>query len=157
LLEPGRKLKMTGPGTQSRRPQPMTLLLLIEELSSLCGFIGGIPLIADPSGGLLGLPLGGTKALSTLPMPIHDFFLPGLWLFFVYGIGFANVAYYLWSGNAQAWSIALILCIVWLGWISFEVIFFGPSPLTTVWYVPQVASLILLLSPNVRAFVSAFR
>jgi hypothetical protein len=130
------------------------MLLLIEGLSSFCGFLGGIPLIADPSGALLGLPLGG--ALSTLPAPIHDFFLPGLWLFFVYGIGFAIVTYLLWSGNARAWSLAFILCIVWLGWITFEVIFFGPSPLITVWYIPQVASLILLLSDNVTGFVSAF-
>jgi len=148
---------MTGPSTQSGRPQSVTLLLLIEGLSSLCGFIGGIPLIADPSGALLGLPLGGTKALSALPIPINDFLLPGLWLLLVYGIGFAIVTYLLWAGNTQAWSLAFMLCIVWLGWISFEVIFFGPSPLITVWYVPQIASLILLLSPNVRTFVSAFR
>jgi hypothetical protein len=147
---------MSKPNTQPRRPRSVTMLLLIEGLSSFCGFLGGIPLIADPSGALLGLPLGGTKALSTLPAPIHDFFLPGLWLFFVYGIGFAIVTYLLWSGNARAWPLALMLCMVWLGWITFEVIFLGPSPLITVWYIPQVASLILLLSHSVRAFVSAF-
>jgi hypothetical protein len=147
---------ISEPSTQPRRPRSMTLLLIIEGLSSFCGFIGGIPLIADPSGALLALPLGGTEALSSLPLPIHDFFLPGLWLFFVYGIGFAIVTYLLWSGNSRAWSLAFMLCIVWLGWITFEVIFFGPSPLITVWYIPQVASLILLVSPNVRGFMSTF-
>jgi hypothetical protein len=132
----------------------MTLLLFIEGVSSFCGFIGGIPLMTDPSGASLGFPLGGTKALSSLPFPIHDFFLPGLWLFFVFGVGFAIVAYLLWSANSRAWSVAIALCIVWLAWISFEVIFFGPSPFITVWFIPQVVSLILLLSPSVRDFMS---
>lgn len=123
----------------------MTLLLFIEGFSSFCGFVGGIPLIADPTGALLGFPLGGTEALSSLPIPIHDFLLPGLWLFFVYGVGFAVVAYLLWAGRPRAWSLAFILCIVWLGWITFEMIFFGPNPLIWVWYLPQVAGLILLL------------
>ena len=57
------------------------MLLFVEVLSSF-GFVGGVPLIADPTGALLGFPLGGTNALSSFPIPIHDFFLPGLWLFF---------------------------------------------------------------------------
>jgi hypothetical protein len=145
---------MSDPGKQRSRPQSVTLLLLVEGFSSFCGFVGGIPLVVDPSGALLGYPLGGTKALSSLPIPIHDFLLPGLWLFFVYGLGFAVVTYLLWSGRTQAWSAALILCIVWLGWISFEVTYFGTSPLIIVWYIPQVVSLILLVSPNTRRFVS---
>jgi len=120
------------------------MLLFVEVLSSFFGLIGGIPLIADPSGALLGFPLGGTKALSSLPIPIHDFLLPGLWLFFVYGIGFAIVTYSLWSGRPYAWSLALTLCIVWLGWITFEAAFFGPDPLILVWYIPQIAALTLL-------------
>jgi len=124
------------------------VLIFIEGLSSFCGFLGGIPLIANPSGAILGLPL---SMLSLLPIPIHDFLLPGLWLFFVYGVGFAAVTYLLWSGNHRAWSLALTLCVVWLGWITFEVIFFGPSPLITVWYIPQVSSLIVLTRPNVRS------
>ena len=57
------------------------MLLFVEVLSSF-GLVGGVPLIADPTGALLGFPLGGTNALSSFPIPIHDFFLPGLWLFF---------------------------------------------------------------------------
>jgi hypothetical protein len=77
----------------------MSLLLFLEGFSSFCGFIGGIPLIADPTGGLLGSPLGGAQALASLPIPIHDFLLPGLWLFFIYGIGFAVLTYLLWSAS----------------------------------------------------------
>jgi len=71
---------MSGPNTRRPRSRSTTLLLFIEGLSSSFGFLGGIPLIADPSGVILGLPLGGTKALSSLPIPIHDFFLAGLWI-----------------------------------------------------------------------------
>jgi hypothetical protein len=127
------------------------LLLFVEGFSSFFGFVGGIPLIADPSGELLGSPLGGTRALSSLPIPVHDFLLPGLWLFFVYGVGFAVVTYLLWLARPRALSLAFALCLVWLAWITFEMIFFGPDPLIWVWYLPQVAGLILLLSPNVRS------
>jgi hypothetical protein len=140
---------MSEPDKQRPRPRSITPLLLIEGLSSFFGFLGGIPLIVDPSGALLGFPLGGTKALMSLPISIHDFFLPGLWLLSVYGIGFASVTYLLWSGWPRAWSLAFMLCLVWLAWITFEVEFFGPSPLILVWYIPQTAALMLLLTPTV--------
>ncbi len=152
---PEEKRLMSELGIEGR-PRSITLLFLIEGLSSIFGFIGGVGLIADPSGALLGSPLGGTKALSSLPIAIHDFFLPGIWLLLAYGIGFAVVVLLLWSHSRQAWPLAFILCIVWLGWITFEVVFFGPDPLTTVWYIPQVAGLILLVNPKVRSYVSKF-
>lgn len=68
---------MSKPNTQRRRPRSMTILLFIEGLGSFYGLLGGISLIADPSGAFLGLPL---SMFSLLPIPIHDFLLPGLWL-----------------------------------------------------------------------------
>jgi hypothetical protein len=127
----------------------MTVLLFVEGFSSFCGFVGGIPLVLDPTGKLLGLPL---RMLSSLPIPVHDFLLPGLWLLFVYGVGFTFLTYLLWSGRRYAWPLALVLCVVWLGWITFEMIFFGPSPLIWIWYAPQIAALILLLRPDIRRF-----
>jgi hypothetical protein len=124
----------------------MVALLCAEGFSSFCGFVGGIPLL-DPSGKTLGLPLG---ILSSLPFHVNDFFLPALWLFFVYGVGFALLTYLLWLGRSHSWPIAVILCVIWLGWITFEVIFIGPSPLILVWYLPQVIALFLLTKPGVK-------
>jgi len=130
-----------------RKPRSIVALLFVEGFSSFCGFVGGIPLLLDPSGKMLGLPL---STLSSLPFHITDFFLPALWLFLVYGVGFALLTYLLWSGRLYSWSIAVILCVIWLGWITFEVIFIGPSPLILVWYFPQILALILLTWPGIR-------
>ncbi len=127
-----------------RRTTSMMLLLCVEGFSSFSGLYGGIALIADPSGALLGLH---PSILSSLPFSIHNFFLPGLWIFFVYGIGFALVTYLLWSGGKPyVWSLSLVLCFVWLGWLTFEVIFLGPDPLSEAYYVLQIAALFLLLT-----------
>ncbi len=133
-------------GTE-RRPRLTSALILVEGFSSFCGFVGGVPLLLDPSGRMLGLP---SSVLSSLPFRVEDFFLPALWLLLVYGVGFAFVTYVLWSGRRRSWGIALVLCFVWLGWITFEVAFIGPSPFIWVWYLPQVAALALLVSPGVR-------
>ncbi len=120
-------------------------LIYVEGFSSVCGFIGGVPLLLDPSGKMLGLPL---SILSSFPFQINDFFLPALWLFFVYGVGLALVTYLLWSGRKHSRSVAALFCTIWLGWITFEMVFVGPSPFIWVWYFPQVAALVLLLAPG---------
>ncbi len=129
------------------RPRALSALIIVEGFSSICGFAGAIPLLLDPSGKTLGLPL---STLSSLPFQIKDFFLPALWLLFVYGVGFAILTWLLWTGRRHSWSAAAFLCAVWLGWITFEVIFIGPSPLIWVWYFPQAAALVLLARPAVR-------
>ncbi len=122
-------------------------LVVVEGLSSVFGFIGGIPLLLDPSGKMFGLPL---STLSSLPFHLDDFLLPALWLFFVYGVGFGVLTYVLWSRRRHSWSAATLLCAVWLGWITFEMVFIGPSPFIWVWYFPQIVALILLLTQGAR-------
>lgn len=104
-------------------------------------------MLLDPSGRTLGLP---QSTLSSLPFKLNDFFLPALWLFFVYGAGFASLTFLLSTNRSRSWHVALVLCMVWLGWITFEMIYIGPSPFIWIWYIPQVAALALLLMPSVR-------
>jgi hypothetical protein len=115
-------------------------LLIVEGLSSIFGFTG-IALIIDPTGRIIELP---ESELSGIPIPIHNFFLPGLWLVIVYGIGLALTTYFLYTEKLFARSLAAFLGLVWLGWITFEMIFIGPSIFIAIWYLPQVIALFLL-------------
>jgi hypothetical protein len=81
---------------EAARSRGWIALLVVEGFSSFCGFLGGVALLADPSGGLLGVPLRSFEGL-----PIDDFLLPGLWLFTVYGIGFALATHLLRAGRPQ--------------------------------------------------------
>jgi hypothetical protein len=38
-----------------------------------------------------------------------------------------------------------LLCLVWLGWISYEMVLFGPNWVDEVWYIPQAAALIIVV------------
>jgi len=129
------------------RSRLLLVLVVVEGLSSVFGFIGGIPLTIDPSGRLLNMPL---SYLSSFPLPLHDFLLPGLWLLLGYGVGLSATAFLLWSRRPFAWDVAMALGVIWLGWVTFQVIFIGPVPIVTVWLVPQIVAVLLLLSPAVR-------
>ncbi len=126
------------------------LLLFIEGFTSLSGLYVGYELITVRSGASLGLPL---SLLSSFPISIHDFYLPGLWIFLVYGVGFALVTYSLLSGRRHAWPVALVLCLVWLVGLTFVVVYMGPNTFSEALYVPQVIALILLV--GARRQVSA--
>lgn len=121
----------------------MILLLLLEGFSSMAGFSGGLLLIIAPSGALMSLPL---SLLSSLPVHLTDFLLVGVWLFTAFGVGFAIVTYLLWSKKPYAWTPALILSLVWIAQMTSEMIFLGPNILSEVYYIPQVAALILLVA-----------
>ena len=123
------------------------LLLLIEGSTSLSGLYVGYELITVPSGTSLRLPL---SILSSFPIRIQDFYLPGLWIFLVYGVGFALVTYSLLSGSRHAWSVALVLCLIWLVGLTFAVIYTGPNAVVEALYLPQVAALLLLVGARRR-------
>jgi uncharacterized membrane protein (DUF2068 family) len=77
-------------------------------------------------------------------LPIHDFLLPGLWLFFVYGVGLSLTTYGLWKFKRWGRPLGLLLGVVWICWVSFELILWGPSAFVAVWLIFPLASLYLL-------------
>ncbi len=122
----------------------MKALLVVEALSATFGYVGGVMVFVDPSGKLYGLDV------TLAHLPVKDFVLVGVWLFVVYGVGFSLATYALWSWKPRAWIAAVLLSIVWIGWIALETFLLGVSPFIDIWLVPPVLGLLLLFEPGLR-------
>ncbi len=121
------------------------VLVALEIFDAIGEFGGGIPLLLDPSGSLLGVNV------SMFPgIPVSDFLLVGLWLTVIYGIGSCLVAFLLWRRHALAIPLAALGAAIWLGWVALEVIVWGASSFTVPWLVPPVVVLGLLALPAVH-------
>jgi hypothetical protein len=125
------------------RPVLVKTVVGLEIFGAVGGFAGGIPFLLDPSGKLLGW---STSALTSTP--IHDFFLPGLWLAGVFGVGGLLVSYWLWSGRAVGRPLSYLLGVAASVWIVLESVVFGLSPVLALFQLvfcgPMIASAILL-------------
>lgn len=136
------------------RSKTLKIVTIVEVLSSFFGFWGGIPLIIDPSGSILGLDRELIKGI-----PIDNYLLPGIWLLVVYGCGCGVAAYGLWNFKVWGWKLAVIISIVWIGWVLSEIILWevsevinGSQVLNTTWpwLIPPVLVLLLLYRPELR-------
>jgi hypothetical protein len=138
-------MKTLPESTRVTNPRPVVVKTVVglEVFGSLGGFVGGIPFLLDPSGELLGM---NTSVLSSTP--ISNFFLPGLWLAGIFGIGGLLVSYLLWSGRAIARPLGYLLGAAATLWIVLESVVFGPSLVLAlaqlVFCGPMIASAILL-------------
>ena len=120
-----------------------TLLLILLIFLSLSGLFGIVFLI-DPSGELVEMPLSHLDKL-----PIDTFFLPGLYLLIVYGIGSAVIAYGLVRQLFWAPVAGLLLGVVLLGWVVGQIILWGEPAMLQYLYL-SVGVAIFLLSLMVR-------
>lgn len=89
----------------------------------LSGVGGGVGLLADPTGELLGVPL---TWLHGSPFP--DYFLPGLILLVILGVLPLFVSWGLWKRRSWAWSASLAIGVALLVWILVEVLVVGYQP-----------------------------
>lgn len=128
-------------------------VIIVEIISAMFGFWGGIPLLIDPSGRILGLE---TDLIASLP--IKNFVLPGIWLLVVYGCGCGIAAYGLWNLKRWGWLLAFFISLTWIVWVSFELYVWRLSVViintTWPWLIPPIISLILLLRHEVRTLVN---
>jgi hypothetical protein len=117
------------------KPQSQTfsfrLLLDCLAFLGLSAAFGGIVLVANPTGGLIGMPISLLRF-----SPFHDFLIPGLILGIVFGIGsFAAILALCirptWSlasalthatGEHWAWSVALVIGSGQVIWIVTEML-----------------------------------
>lgn len=130
------------------RPTSLKLLFGLELFDAVGGFVGGVPLLADLSGKTLGVT---TSMLAGLP--VNDYFVVGLWLFFVYGIGSLLVAYMLWTNHSLAIPLAILESGVWFFWVLFETVIWGPNSYVLPWLVPPLLIFLLLSFPSVRGYL----
>jgi hypothetical protein len=120
-----------------------TLLVILLVFLSLSGLFGILFLI-DPSGELVEMPLSLLDKL-----PINTFFLPGLYLLIVYGIGSSMITYGLLRQLFWAPVAGLLLGLVLIGWVIGQIILWG-TPVMLQYIYLTVGVAILLLSLIVR-------
>jgi len=120
-----------------------TLLVILLVFLSLSGLFGILFLI-DPSGELVEMPISLLDKL-----PIDTFFLPGLFLLIVYGIGSSIITYGLLRQLFWAPVAGLLLGLVLIGWVIGQIILWG-TPVMLQYIYLTVGVAIFLLSFIIR-------
>ena len=120
-----------------------TLLVILLVFLSLSGLFGIVFLI-DPSGELVEMP---GSLLENLP--IDTFFLPGLFLLIVYGIGSSMITFGWLRQLSWAPIAGLLLGLVLIGWVIGQIILWG-TPVMLQYIYLTVGVAIFLLSLIVR-------
>lgn len=115
-----------------------TLLVILLIFLSLSGLFGILFLI-DPSGELVEMPLSLLDKL-----PIDNFFLPGLYLLIVYGIGSSIIAYGLLRQLFWAPVAGLLLGLLLIGWVIGQIILWGPPVMLQYIYLTVGVAIFLL-------------
>jgi hypothetical protein len=137
---------------------PLVICLLVLSIGG--GFAGGVMMLLDPSGELLGV----ADVLPQLPVP--NFVLPGIFLLVVMGIVPLVLAMALvgrpswewlqallqWSKHYWAWTGTLILVAVLALWLIYEVWLIGVFPITTMTAILGLLILVFAMMPGVRKY-----
>ena len=92
-------------------------------LQGISGIVGGYAPLAEPTGGLIGLPLAWLAGT-----PFTDYFVPGIILFSVLGVCPLVVAWGLWRGRSWAWHGSLFVGTSLAVWMLVEIAMIGYQP-----------------------------
>lgn len=133
------------------RERPFSLWLLVFLLSQLSvrAFVGGGALLMAPSGVLVGLPSGPLDNT-----PFSDFLIPGIVLFFVFGVMPAFVCYGVFVNRQWAWLGSITVAFALLLWIIVETAV-GFSRITVYWNLGTAIGIAgTAMSPAVRRNLS---
>jgi hypothetical protein len=152
------------PGVAVRRERPLALypLLLMIGVLSAAGLFGGLSLMTDRTGASLQADLAWLDRT-----PVHDFLVPGLFLFLVYGLFGLVLMWGLWTGRSfgpltrmdrrtghhWSWWGAITLGSILVAWIAYE-LFVIPA---VIWLQPALAVMGLAIVglamlPSTRAY-----
>jgi lysylphosphatidylglycerol synthetase-like protein (DUF2156 family) len=128
------------------RPFPVTILIVLLVTLGLGGLGGGIAMLIDPSGQMMGLPTDMLDGLA-----ITNFILPGLFLILIMGISPMVITYGLWKRLPWTWMASLALGIILTLWICLQIYLWGdPVAIQFIYLVWGVFILGLSLLPQVR-------
>ena len=135
-----------------RTPRPALLYALLIGLlfQGLSGIIGGVGLLADPTGAALQIPIQWLEG-----SPFTDYLIPGLVLLLVLGVFPLIVVYGLWTRRYWAWPAALGVGVALVVWIGVEVLVIGyhtQPPLQLIYGSLGVVLLGIALLPPVRRY-----
>ena len=132
-------------------PLAIKTLIALLILLGLGGIGGGIPMLLDPSGTLMGLPPGLLEEV-----PIEDYLLPGCSLIVVMGIIPLCLAYGLWKGARWAWLGILGQGLVLVLWIYFQIALWGaPIAIQYVYLLWGIVLVVLAWLPGTRSHFTA--
>lgn len=130
------------------RPIGIFILMALLLLLGVSGIGGGLSMLADPSGDLLGLPLVLVESVN-----LRTYLLPGMFLLVVMGILPLVTAFKLWSGQQTAWIATAGLSILLILWICFQIVLWGaPILIQIIYLILGVVMLILSFLPSVRGY-----
>jgi hypothetical protein len=143
-----RAVAMARSAQRTRGTTLHQLLNGIVLFQGVSGVGGGIGLLVDPTGALLGIPLTWLDG-----SPFTDYFLPGLILLVALGVFPLLVSWGLWKYRRWAWYGSIAVGITLITWILVEVIVVGyqaDPPLQAVYGTLGVIILWLSLARRVR-------
>lgn len=121
------------------RPVGVLVLALLLILLAVDAIVGGVLLIADPAGGLLGMPVSLLEG-----SPFRDYLLPGLILFGLLGVVPLAVVAGVWFRPRWAYVQRLGMHGAWLAAI-------GVGAALIVWILVQMTILRFFLQPVLLA------
>jgi hypothetical protein len=131
--------------TKTRKPAAAWVLLADLVVLGIGGLYGGITLLIDPSGALMGVPLSLLDGL-----PLRDFLLPGVFLLLVMGLAPLALCFAVWKRWSRAWEATFLLGIILTIWLVGEFALWGyQAPIQIVTGVLGVILLGACLLPSV--------
>jgi hypothetical protein len=128
-----------------RRSEPLNraakATLVLEVLLSMGALGGGLVLMVAPRGEIMPLPLAALAG-----SPFDTYFVPGLILFTIIGLGPLVAAVLTWARHPVAPFLAVVVGAGLLIWVAVEVAIIGYSnepPLQAIYAILGVAMLLL--------------
>jgi hypothetical protein len=94
-----------------------TIITAIYFFVGITAIVGGAALMWAPDGSLLKMPLSDLR-----PSPFEDYFLPGLILFTIMGIGSFRMVYLFRNGRYQLSTLLIISGTMVNGWILTQMV-----------------------------------